>query len=80
MFIFRLGLRSANDNRTLSSIRINTLAGEKGFIYAGSKMWNQLPYCIHHAVSFEIFKKHLKTHPFLKVVLWFIIVFDTLFM
>ena len=26
----RQGLRSANDNRTLSSIRINTLAGERG--------------------------------------------------
>ena len=58
----------------MSSIRINTLAGEKGFIYAGPKLSNQLPYSICHAVSLEIFKKHLKTH------LWLIIVFDTLFM
>ena len=49
-------LRSANDNRTLSSIRINTFAGEKGFIYAGPKSWNKLPYCICHAVSLEILR------------------------
>ena len=60
----RPGLRSANDNRTLSSIRINTLAGEKGFKHAGPKSWNKLPYYIRHAVSLEIFKKHLKTHLF----------------
>ena len=31
-------------------LRINTLAGEKGFIYAGPKSWIKLPYCIRHAV------------------------------
>ena len=58
----RLGLRSANDNRILSSIRINNLAGEKGFIYAEPKLWNQLPFCIRHAVSIK--KQFLKTHLF----------------
>ena len=40
--------------------------GERSFYFNAPKIWNDLPASVRNAPSIETFKKHLKTHLFIK--------------
>ena len=65
----REGNRSNNDNRTLVNIKKNLKTvsfGERSFAYCGPRAWNSLPFEVRHKLTFDSFKRALKTFLFQK--------------
>ena len=56
-------LRSLNCN-TLAVPKLQSLAGEKSFLYAAPIIWNSLPVNVRNATSFDSFKIGIKTFLF----------------
>ena len=56
-------LRSSNNN-ILKIPSTKLKVGERSFSFYGPKVWNNLPSCLRHSKTLDVFKKHLKTYLF----------------
>ena len=60
LYVPNRNLRSWNCNM-LSVPKVQSLAGEKSFLYSAPKLWNSLPVSVRNATSIESFKIGIKT-------------------
>ena len=67
-----MGLRSA-DTLTLNVPRTRLSFGDRAFVVAGPRAWNNLPLHVRSARSISALGKLLKTHLFSRAYLWLFI-------
>ena len=57
-------LRSANQKLLTQKVVKYVRLGEKSFSFSAPEVWNKLPFFLRNELSFEVFKKKLKTYYF----------------
>ena len=66
--VCKYNLRSSSDSTLLSypNVKPKATLGELAFLFVAPKLWNAVPRFIRESISFDTFKRTLKTHLFKK--------------
>ena len=68
--VSKYNLRSPNDStlRSYPNIKPKGSLGERAFVFAAPKLWNALPRLIRESTSIDTFKRMLKTHLIIIII------------